>query len=262
MTGLFANECGRYTRGMAHRPGMPVYQRFILLALVIVVIIGAGSVYYAHLEDLSLGDAMYTVIMIMTGIGSSKDPATRAGHIFLEILALVSVGLLVGVLTQIFKYISVKGFMAALHDRRIKAMKGHVIVCGTSYTLHELLNRIPKDSLWVIVKTSEEAQRLERLGVQVHVDDYTSEQAFVKAGIASASMVITCSESDADNAFACLSAKALRKDIPVIARINRTENREKLHTAGADSVIVPAELAAIAIVAAMEKKKVGSVVSG
>jgi voltage-gated potassium channel len=239
---------------MVQRSGMRVYQKFLLLALVILAVIVAGSLYYAHLEHIGLGDAVYMVIMIMTGIGSSRDPVTPGGHIFLEILALVSVGLLVGVLTQIFKYISVKGFMAALHDRRIKAMKGHVIVCGTSYTLHELLNRIPKDSLWVIARTGEEAQRLERAGVQVHVDDYTSEQAFKHAGIDTASMVITCSENDADNAFACLSAKALRKDIPVIARINRTENRDKLRTAGADVVIVPAELAAMAIVEAMGRK--------
>jgi voltage-gated potassium channel len=167
------------------------------------------------------------------------------------ILAIVSVGILVSVLGQMFRYFSTRSLrdvFNAIHDRKVRDMKDHPIICGSSYTLHELLHQMEHcDHAWIIVKTEAEAKRLEAEGYHAHVDDYTTAAALRRAGIDSACCVIACGENDADNAFVTLTAKHTRKDIPVIVRLTRSEHREKLRDAGADEIVVPAELAAMQI---------------
>jgi voltage-gated potassium channel len=245
---------------MRDRSPISVATRGLGLALLLMVIIFGGGWLYAVLEqpNLSYLDALYSVVLIMTGIGSSKDAQTTQGKIFNMILALVSVGVLVGVLGQMFHYFSTRSLrdvLDAFHDRKVKFMQGHTIICGSSSTLHELLHQMQdRENLWVIVRTEPEAKRLEAEGYHVHVDDYTTEAALRRAGIERAGCVIACGENDADNAFAVLTAKHLRKDILVIARLTRTEHREKLRAAGADEIIAPAELAALQIREAMRAR--------
>src|SRR5436190_16209222 len=109
-------------------------------------------------------------------------------------------------------------------------MKDHTISCGVSHTSHELLNRLPVDKVVVLVKTHDDAHRIQREHehMHVHVCDYTSSLALQHAGIDTAELLIASSDSDADNAFTCLTAKHLRPGIRVITRMSRTENREKM----------------------------------
>ena len=65
--------------------------------------------------------------------------------------------------------------------------------------------------------------------------------------------LIASSESNADNAITCLTAKHLRNDVKVITRMSRTENREKMQEVGSDAIISPAELAADAVMAKIEE---------
>ncbi len=220
-------------------------------ALTLAVIFGGGFFFGLVEPSYSYLDSVYNVVMIMTGIGSSDDPKTTAGKVFNMILALISVGILIGVLGQMFQYFSTRSLRDiwdAFHDRKVKAMQGHTIICGTSYTLPELLRQLEhRDNIWLIVRTDAEANKLEADGYRAHIDDYTSEAALRRAGIETAGCVIACSDNDADNAFVCLTAKHMRKDVLVIVRLTRTEHREKLRDAGADEIVAPAELAAMQI---------------
>ena len=244
---------------MGARSSLTIGQKASLLTIVLALIIfGGGLIYYLIEREPTFTylQAVYSVVMIMTGIGSSRDAQTDAGKIFNMALALVSVGILVSVLGQMFKYFttrSVRDVLDAVHDRKVKIMQGHTIICGTSHTLHELLHQLgQRDCAWIIVRTEAEARRFEAEGYRVHVDDYTSAAALERAGIQTAGCVIACGDSDAENAFVVLTAKSLRKDLPVIARLTRTEHREKLKAAGADQIIAPAELAAQQIREAMQ----------
>lgn len=226
----------------------------VLFAVLGVIILGGGEIY-AQIEKMPYLDAVYSVVMIMTGIGSSRDAQTDGGKLFNMLLALISVGILVSVLGQLFRFFSTRSLrdvMNAIHDKKVRAMTGHTIICGCSHTLHELLLQMEhRDHAWVIVRNDHEAKRLEADGYHAHIDDYTTEAAMKRAGIDTAGCVIACGDNDAENAFIVLTAKHLRKDIPVIARLTRTENREKLKAAGADTIVAPAELAALQIRDAM-----------
>lgn len=237
---------------MKRRQPVPIGIKALVLAALLACIIFGGGLIYRWIEpSFSYLDAVYSVIMIMTGIGATKDAQTSGGKVFNMILALISVGILVSVLGQMFRYFSsrsLKEIYEEIHDRKVKAMQGHVIICGTSATLHELLRQMEhRDHAWVIVRTEAEAGKLEADGFHAHIDDYTSAAAMRKAGIETAGCVIACSDNDAENAFITLTAKNLRKSVPVIVRLTRMEHREKLKAAGADEIVVPAELAAMQI---------------
>ncbi len=223
----------------------------ILFFVIVIVLVGGAFIYWWIEPNLSLLDSLYSVVMLMTAIGSSRDPVTVAGKWFNIFLSLFSVAMLISVVTQIGQLILRREFLTVLSDWRHKNMKDHTIVCGVSHTSQELLNRLPIDKVVVLVKTHEEAHRIqrEREGIQVHICDITSSQALKHAGAENAALVIAASESDADNAFVCLSAKHLKKDLKVITRMSRTENREKMEEVGSDAIISPAELAANAVMA-------------
>ena len=69
--------------------------------------------------------------------------------------------------------------------------------------------------------------------------DATRNDALEAAGIERARALIACVREDSDNLVIVLSAKNRRRDIPVIARANEIEAREKLKLAGADRVVSP-----------------------
>src|SRR5437763_1249862 len=83
-----------------------------LAFLLTVLIFGGGWLYHLIEPSVAPIDSIYNVVMIMTGIGSSHDPETHTGKIFNMVLALVSVGILVSVLGQLFHYFSTR----SLHD--------------------------------------------------------------------------------------------------------------------------------------------------
>ena len=58
-------------------------------------------------------------------------------------------------------------------------------------------------------------------------------------GIERARGLVTCVNSDADNIFVTLSARALRADLFIVARGNNDDAAPKLRRAGADRVVSP-----------------------
>ena len=234
-------------------------RKLFVLLMVIVVVLVLGAFVYAWIEKIDFLDSLYSVVMLMTAIGSSRDPQTVAGKWFNIFLSLFSVAMLISVVTQIGQLLLRREFLSVLNDWRHRKMKDHTIICGISHTSHELLNRLSADKVVVLVKSADEAHRIQREheGMSVHVCDFTTSQSLKHAGIDTASLVIASSESDADNAFTCLTAKHLRKDVKVITRMTRTENREKMLEVGSDAIISPAELAADAVmgkIAEFEKR--------
>jgi voltage-gated potassium channel len=69
--------------------------------------------------------------------------------------------------------------------------------------------------------------------------DAADDDTLRRAGIERARGLVTCVNSDADNIFVTLSARALRADLFIVARGNNDEAAPKLRRAGADRVVSP-----------------------
>lgn len=70
-------------------------------------------------------------------------------------------------------------------------------------------------------------------GVDVH-GDVLETSVLEAAGIADSQAVVLALDSDSATLFATVILKDLAPDVPVIARVNLTENLERIHRAGAD----------------------------
>jgi voltage-gated potassium channel len=69
--------------------------------------------------------------------------------------------------------------------------------------------------------------------------DAADDDTLRRAGIERARGLVTCVDSDADNIFVTLSARALRSELFIVARSNTEDAAPKLHRAGADRVVSP-----------------------
>jgi voltage-gated potassium channel len=83
------------------------------------------------------------------------------------------------------------------------------------------------------------AEELEAKGVPYLIGDMTSDEKLEEGGIKKAKGLIACADSDVANTFVTLSARALNRDLYIVARASEKETEEKLKMAGANRVISP-----------------------
>lgn len=70
-----------------------------------------------------------------------------------------------------------------------------------------------------------------------YVGNVASEEMLKRAGIEDTSTLLAVTDDDKTNAFVTLLAKKLNKDVTILARVEKTENIDKLDKAGADYIL-------------------------
>jgi voltage-gated potassium channel len=81
--------------------------------------------------------------------------------------------------------------------------------------------------------------RLADLEYPYVLGDIGDDEVLRKAGIEHARALVAALDTDADNVYVTLSARALRPDLVIIARARSDESTSKLLRAGADRVVSP-----------------------
>lgn len=123
----------------------------------------------------------------------------------------------------------------------IEALNGHLILCGygrVGSTVARELDHVGERFVVVDVNpASIDAARAD--GHLVVAGDATIDAVLREAGIARARGLITAIDSDANNVYVTLSARALNPDLFVVARANQDGSEAKLVQAGADRVVSP-----------------------
>ena len=215
------------------------------LLLSIVIIIGTAG--YMFIEDFPFVEAFYMTIITISTVGfGTAHKFSHAGMLFASGLIIVSFGLFAYTVST-FTNLVVEGvFNDYFTDRKlkkqIKKMEGHVIICGYGRNgkqaatelsaLGEKFIIIEKDDK-VVSQIKENNDFTFLYGNAVHEDDLE------KAGVKTASSLITTLPNDADNLFIVLSARELNPDLKIISRASEDHSDTKLRRAGADNVIMP-----------------------
>jgi voltage-gated potassium channel len=224
-----------------------------LHAVLVVSMLATGSVVYALVEQVPFLDALYTVVMITTLVGSNRDPQTVAGKLFLMVLALTSAGVFLSLVAQVFGPALAATLLQEWKMKQSVEADDHVILCGASQTATALRARLEGRHVVVLVHDEKDGVTPADEGFPVFAGDFTTKKVLEQAGISRACVLIAASDDDAENAFACLTAKLLNPKIHVVARVGLEENREKLEEVGADVIVSPSMLAADAILNGLEK---------
>ena len=200
-----------------------------------------------YFEHKGFSDALYMTIVTISTVGyGDLVPISPGGRMFTVLLILVGVGYVMYMFGYVVEMMVEGGLREFLGKRQMKKgllkMQNHYIVCGHGrigqvicQTLHE--NNI---SFVVIDKDPAEIEDLIQKGFLEIEGDAAEDSILVKAGIKKAKGLISVVESDAENVYVTLSAKGLNPDIKILVRSSGAQGAEtKLMRAGADKVISP-----------------------
>ena len=213
-----------------------------LTALVAVTVF--GTVGYLLL-GFTLLEAVYQTVTTVATVGFREvQPLSTAGMVFTIVLIVVGVGTVLYNLGVILETVTEGQLRQHLErrrmDRRIAALRGHVIICGYGRVGRAATDFLVSGGNEVVVVDTDPA-RLADLPVETPhlVGDVTEDRVLREAGLEHARAVVVALDNDADTVYATLSARAMRPDVVIVARARTTDSKAKLHLAGATRAVNP-----------------------
>ncbi len=225
---------------------MHPFRRLLPALLLLSTIATIGACGYMLLESWSFLDAIYMVVITLFTIGFNEvHPLSPPGKTLTMFIAVSGVGTAIYAAGRAVEII-VEGEMSGYQkrkrmDKKIGELKQHYIICGYGRVGHQVAQEFEtaKVSYVVIDTKPETTSQLGPKGVPHINGDATSDDILIEAGIRTARGLVACSDSDVDNVYVTLSARALNPALRIVARAGLRDTEKKLKMAGADRVISP-----------------------
>jgi voltage-gated potassium channel Kch len=230
--------------------GSPARNLVSIIVFMLVLAAVATAAYVA--AGWSFADAFYMVVITVFTVGYEEvrplhDPFLRGITEALIVLGCTGMILLTGALVQVLTFNQIQIFLGAnrmKHD--IERLSGHVIVCGFGRIGVMLAKELADGGAKFVVLERNETRLEEAKGkgyLCIH-GDATDEAALRLAGVERARVLATVLPDDAANVFITLSARALNRELQIIARGEAPTTESKLKQAGADKVVLPTHIGA------------------
>jgi voltage-gated potassium channel len=210
--------------------------------LLLVAVLAAGTVGYLLL-GFGLLDALYQTVTTVSTVGFREvRPLSAAGKGFTIVLILFGVGAALYAFSVLIETL-IEGRLLELVGRRrmertITAMRDHVIICGWGRVGRSIAAEVTSSGRTPVV-IDEDAERLADCPHPTVLGDATDDAVLTAAGIERAAALVAAVDVDAANSFITLSARALRPDLFIVARVRSVDSEDKLLRAGADRVVNP-----------------------
>lgn len=138
-------------------------------------------------------------------------------------------------------------------QRELTQLRAHYIVCGWGRMGQEICEQFRRKGVpFVVIELGEEkCQRLETAGMHYVRGDASDDATLKAAGVERAAGLISVAPTDAHNIFITLSARALNKQLYIVARSIYEQDVHKLELAGANRVVSPYVIGARRIASAI-----------
>ncbi len=230
-----------------------VKQRIIPPAGVIILVISFGTAGYALLEGWGLFDSLYMTIITLTTVGYEEVHRLSAtGRVFTIILILTGVGAMfyaLGVGARVLIEGEIRDILGRRKlNKKIKSLKNHYIICGYGrmgkIVCKEMIQN--RAGFIVVEKDPDVLATMEKDMLSLQGDS-TQDSVLKDAGIERALGLISVLSTDADNLYVVLSARGLNPKLRIVARASEEDAGQKLLRAGADKVISPYHLGGLRI---------------
>ena len=225
-------------------------RRILLSAGLLCITIAVGTAGFALIDGYPWFDAYYMTISTITTVGyQEKRPLSQSARIFDSFLIVFGVSAMVvalGAMTQTIIELELHGGYGERKKKQmIDHLDNHFIVCGygrvgrnASYEFQRV-----NTPFVVLDRNEQRVANAANAGMLAFTADATHDDSLREAGVLRAKGLIAALASDADNLFIILSAKALNSRLTVVTRASEEEAGEKLHRAGADTVLTPFSMA-------------------
>ncbi|EFK09749.1 TrkA-N domain protein [delta proteobacterium NaphS2] len=228
-----------------------IFRGVVLLSLVLLL----GTAGYMVIEGWPLLESFYMTVITITTVGYGEvGTVSEPGRVFTVFLIFAGMGIMaytLGIVAQIMVEFQVRDLIGRRKlGLKLKNIKDHYILCGYGrigvVIAHELKsNGIP---LLVIDQDPQSKEKLRQQGIPYIIDDATSEEVLIEAGIMRAKGLVTVVLSDADNLFITMTARGMNPDLFILSRADQEATEKKLLRAGANKVVMPYRLGGLRMV--------------
>ena len=227
---------------MASSGSENIIRALIMLGLVLLI----GTAGYVVIEGWQILDAIYMTVITITTVGYGEvRTVSPIGRVFTLVLICMGMGIIaytLGMVAQVMVELQVRSILGRKKlGLKIKSIKNHYILCGYG-RIGRIISQELKASqipLLVIDSNLDSKQGLEQQDIPYIIDDATSEDVLVEAGIERAKGLISVVLSDADNLFITMTARGLNPGLFILARAEEEQSQKKLLRAGANRVVLP-----------------------
>jgi voltage-gated potassium channel len=209
-----------------------------------------GTLGYMVIEGWSFGDSAYMMIITLATIGYGEvRPLSTVGRVFTSVLILIGVAVLSYAFTTVmgtfFEGHLTRQWERRRMEKRVQQLTDHYILCGYGRVGWQIAQELLRErETFVVVDTDQRAlDQASAAGLPVVTGSASEDDILRAAGIERAKGLITAVSSDADNVFITISARALRPDLPIVARVTQDQSIPKLRRAGATHVVSPYAIA-------------------
>lgn len=226
-------------------------RKLLFSILLVLALTGIGTLGFMVLEGWNLIDSFYMTVTTLTtvGFGEVHELDTK-GKLYTIILIVTGIGFFLYVIRSFVDFLIEGRIMVILGRKRLNkkigSLKNHYIICGYGrigrVLCRHLRNRI--DQL-VVIDNRPDFETIKREPGVIYISgDATEETTLVRAGIQKAKGLVAVLGTDADNVFLVLTARQLNPGLYITARAGYRGSKLKLKAAGADHVESPYEMGA------------------
>ncbi|MFN3198102.1 MAG: potassium channel family protein [Bradymonadia bacterium] len=234
-------------------PPSAVRRRLVVagLSVVGVIVMGIAGYYALGQGRWSVLQCAYMVLITITTVGYGETlPVSESpiAQIFTIVLLISGMGVSFYFLSALTAFIIEGDLREALWRRRmlrkLRDLEGHYIVCGAGETGRHVSEEIVRAGSQLVV-IEHDQDRLDRLSALLGDDfialkgDATADEVLLEARVEHAAGLVSSLQTDRDNLFVSLTARALNPGLRIVSRGIEEQATAKLHRAGADSVISP-----------------------
>jgi voltage-gated potassium channel len=227
-------------------------KKLMLTVGLIILIVSFGIVGYMTLEGWSFFDSLYMTIITLTTVGYREvHDLSLKGQLFTILLIIGGVGTVFYALHTGAKII-LEGELQEIFGRkrlekRIKELKDHYIVCGYGRMGKIICRELKEKNIDFVVIERAPDPLIEKEDILIFAGDATKDEILKELGIERARGLISVLPTDAENLYVVLSARGLNQGLMIVARAGEEGSEQKLIRAGADRVVSPYHIGGLRI---------------
>jgi voltage-gated potassium channel len=214
------------------------------VAALLAVLCGGTVAFHESLDE-SWMQSVYRTVVTVSLAGLDTVPRNDFARGVSIVLVLAGLTIFAYIATILVEGIARGVFTGAIAERRrrrtIERVSGHYIICGYGRVGRRIAAEFREEGVeFVVLDFSAEALEHAREANVLFVDGSgTEDEDLREAGLERATGLVASSDSDSDNLYITLSARAARPDLLIVARASDEDAAKKLRLAGADRVVQP-----------------------
>ena len=249
----------------------PAIQRVFsaLVLLGVITVTGGVCFWWLGQGQYSFGQAVYFAVITISTVGYAELPGLEThpwARLVTGALIISGIGTIAyfqSTLTALLvEGVIAKAFRRRRMDRKIAALKNHMVVAGCGRTGKYIVEELVAIGQHFIVIDRDEAL-VARINDEVCggkllyvIGDATEDHTLIAAGVQRAHGVVAALSEDRDNLFVTLSARSINPRARIVSKAVEVENEPKILKAGADTTVSPNRIGGMRLVSELVRPKV------